>query len=68
MKKKLNKKLMLNKKTISNLNDLEMGFVKGGNLWETWTEPTFDTDCGGSGGTGTGFPTDSCPTGNPICG
>jgi len=70
MRKKFNKTLMLNKQTISNLNNLEMGSVKGGLLWETLTEPSIDiVACGGGGsGTGTGLPTDSCPTGNPICG
>lgn len=57
MRKKFNKKLMLNKKTISNLNNLEMGSVKGGNLWETHTELSIDIDC-----TDIELPTDFCPS------
>jgi hypothetical protein len=68
MRTKLNKKLMLNKETISDLNHVEMGFVKGGNLWETYTEQTVGPDCTEPGGTGTGYPTVSCPTSDDICG
>lgn len=39
--KKFNKKLALNKKTISNLNSLEQSMVKGG--WITYTCP--NTGC-----------------------
>jgi hypothetical protein len=56
--KKFNNKLSLNKNTIANLNLEAQGAVKGGNLDPTYTEPTFNPDCGDTGDpTGGGGPT-----------
>jgi hypothetical protein len=49
MKKIFNKKLSLNKITIANLDREAQGAVKGGNLDPTYTEPTFNPDCGDTG-------------------
>ncbi len=72
--KKLNKKLSIRKTTIANLDKLGMSDIKGGARWTTYTEDTYDglSDCcsptDGCGGGGTGGATNSCPTGNQICG
>jgi hypothetical protein len=59
--KKFNNKLSLNKSTIANLSIEAQGAVKGGNLDPTYTEPTFNPDCGDTGDTGGGGgPTQWC--------
>jgi hypothetical protein len=61
--KKFNNKLNLNKITIANLDREAQGAVKGGNLDPTYTEPTFNPDCGDTGDpTGGGGPTQWCYT------
>jgi hypothetical protein len=56
--KRFSEKLMLNKKTIANLNDEQMVGIRGGKL------PIVDytTKCDGGGGGGGGTETLSCPT------
>ena len=63
-RKESNKKLSISKRTIANLNNLGMGRILGGQLWETDTEPSIDPDYCAGGGTGGTGNTDSCAT---IC-
>ena len=63
--KKINKKLELNKKTVSNLNDTEMNHVKGALFW---TDPrACDTDFTCSDFTWNQCPTEFCSVYKHTC-
>jgi hypothetical protein len=62
---KLSKKLSVNKTTIANLDKLGMSVIQAGKLWETYTERTYNNECGdttvgGGGGTQSCFTLQDC--------